>query len=199
MGTSAFAQWLDTACAGFDQAILGAVHAVQQCNADAVLGPLARLFDLLGEGGIALILLGLFLLAFPRTRRAGEAVLLALALGALCTNLLLKPLVARPRPFDGAADIVRQWWLEGGSVGERGFSFPSGHSTAAMAAMSALYFTGSRRRGIWLLFALLMGLSRLYLVVHYPTDVLAGLLVGFVAGAAGARLAGYAFSGKTGR
>ena len=109
MGTPAFAQWLDTACAGFDQAILGAVHAVQQSNADAVLGPLARLFDLLGEGGIALILMGLLLLAFPRTRRAGEAVLLALALGALCTNLLLKPLVARPRPFDGAADIIRQW------------------------------------------------------------------------------------------
>lgn len=195
METPAFTQWLDTACSGLDQAILHAVHTVQQSGADVVLGPLARLLDLLGEGGIALILLGLFLLAFPRTRKTGWAVLLALALGALCTNVLLKPWIARPRPYDSAARALRQWWLEGGGVLEHGFSFPSGHSTAAMAAMSALFFTGTKRRAEWLLFGLLMGLSRLYLVVHYPTDVAAGLLVGFAAGAAGARLAGRAFRG----
>lgn len=52
MDPSALAQWLDTACAGFDRAILGAVHTVQQSGADFVLGPLARLFDLLGEEGL---------------------------------------------------------------------------------------------------------------------------------------------------
>lgn len=183
MGSFSFAQWLDTACSGFDQAILGAVHTVQQSGAHTVLGPLARLFDLLGEGGIALILMGLLLLVFPRTRKAGAAVLMSLALGAVCTNLLLKPLIARPRPYDGGGEIIRQWWLESGGAGENGFSFPSGHSTASMAAMSALFFTGERRRWILLAFPLLMGLSRLYLVVHYPTDVLAGLLIGLTAGA----------------
>lgn len=182
MSLSPFAQWLDTACSGFDRAVLGAVHAVQQSGARTVLDPLARLFDLLGEGGIALILLGLLLLAVPRTRKAGGAVLAALALGAIFTNLLFKPLVARPRPYDGGGAIVRQWWLESGGAGENGFSFPSGHSTASMAAMSALVFTGDRRRWALLVFPLLMALSRLYLVVHYPTDVLAGLLIGFTAG-----------------
>lgn len=183
MGTSAFAQWLDTVCYGFDLAVLGAVHTAARSGAGAVLGPLARLFDLLGEGGIALILMGLLLLAFPRTRRAGAAVLVALALGAICTNIFLKPWVGRPRPFDGGGELIRQWWLECGAVPENGFSFPSGHSTASMAAMCALVFSGDRRRWGLLAFPLLMALSRLYLVVHYPTDVLAGLLVGFAAGA----------------
>lgn len=185
MEPSALAQWLDTACAGFDHAVLGAIHAVRQSGADVVLTPLARLFDFLGEGGICLIILGFLLLAFPQTRRAGASVLLALALGAICTNVFLKPLTARPRPYDGVP-LLRQWWRECGGIPEKGYSFPSGHSTAAMSSMSALYFAGRRRRAVWLVFPLLMALSRLYLVVHYPTDVIAGLLIGFAAGAAGA-------------
>ena len=73
MDPSRFALWLDSACAGFDQAILGAIHQVQQSGADVILDPLARLLALLGKGGIFLILLGLVLLACRSTRRRGWA------------------------------------------------------------------------------------------------------------------------------
>ena len=189
MEPSAFALWLDTALGGFDRAILGAVHAVQQTAADVVLSPLANLLALLGKGGIALILMGLVLLCIPKTRRCGAAVLLALAIGALCTNVILKPLVARPRPYADETSVVYQWWQEAGGATESDASFPSGHSTAATAAMAALFFLGPRKK-YWpcLLFALAMALSRLYLVVHYPTDVLAGVLIGLGAGYLAARL-----------
>ena len=190
MDPSRFALWLDSACAGFDQAILGAIHQVQQSGADAVLDPLARLLALLGKGGIFLILLGLVLLACRSTRRLGLGVLLALAIGALCTNVLLKPLVLRPRPYADESRLIYQWWLEAGAHLESDASFPSGHTTAATAAMSALCFLRRRRgRWAWRLFAAAMALSRLYLVVHYPTDVLAGLLIGLGTGALGAYLA----------
>lgn len=181
--------WLDETFSGLDQAVLGAFHAVQQSPLGAVLDPLAVLFAWLGKGGIALILLGLVLLALRPTRKLGLGVLLALAIGALCTNVLLKPLVQRPRPYADEGRILYQWWLEAGAHLESDASFPSGHSTAAAAAMTALFFLGDRRK-TWpcLLFALAMGLSRLYLAVHYPTDVLAGLAVGFAAGALAAAL-----------
>ena len=176
---SAAALWLDQSCAGFDQAILGAFHTLQQSPLHVVLDPLAVLLALLGKGGIALILLGLLLLALRPTRKLGLGVLLALAIGALCTNVLLKPLVDRPRPYADEGRLLYQWWLEAGAHLESDASFPSGHSTAAAAAMTALFFLGNRRK-TWacLLFALAMGLSRLYLAVHYPTDVLAGAALG---------------------
>ncbi len=177
-----FALWLDTAFASFDQSILGAVHQIQRGGADAVLGPLSRLFALLGHGGIALILLGLFLLVRPRTRRLGAGMLLALAFGALLTNVLIKPMVARDRPYADEARLLHQWWLEAGAAVESDKSFPSGHTTAMTAAMGALFCLGDKRKSwLCLLPALFMPFSRLYLVVHYPTDVIAGFLIGAVA------------------
>ncbi|MCI8525393.1 MAG: phosphatase PAP2 family protein [Oscillospiraceae bacterium] len=186
MEASAFALWLDSALASFDYGVLRAVHAVQQSGLDAVLGPLARLLALLGKGGAGLILLGLALLLWRRTRRYGVGVLVSLAVCGLLVNVLLKPWVARPRPYADALSPLHRWWLEAGASLESDYSFPSGHSAAAMAAMTALFWLGERRcRAAAFLFAAAMALSRLYLVVHYPTDVLAGLLAGFLSGAAG--------------
>ena len=186
---SAAAMWLDSAFAEFDQAILGAIHQVQGSGADVVLGPLAEILALIGKGGIGLILLGAVLLCFRRTRRYGAGVLAALAIGALLTNVILKPLVARSRPYADELGVLHQWWMEAGAAMESDRSFPSGHTTAAMAAMTAVFFLGDRRQ-TWAVFflPLAMALSRLYLVVHYPTDVLAGLIVGFLAGALAAWL-----------
>lgn len=101
---------------------------------------------------------------------------LSLILEALCCNIILKPLVARLRPFEmnTAVQLVIEKPLD--------FSFPSGHTGAAFAVVSALYFCKNRGWIPALVMAVLIAFSRLYLYVHYPTDVLAGALLGMTAG-----------------
>lgn len=192
------AVWLDTVFRAFDYAILSSVHALQQSGADLIFGPISELFALLGKGGIALVLLGVGLSCFRKTRKYGIGVILSILFGALVTNAVLKPLVARARPYADGAGVLHQWWLEAGAAKERDLSFPSGHMTAATAAMSAIFWLGNKRYS-WtaLLFALVMGFSRLYLVVHYPTDVIAGAIVGFLAGALAAYLVRRIYKVKT--
>lgn len=106
----------------------------------------------------------------------------ALALEVLCCNLILKPFVARIRPCDinTAVHLL--------VPRPDDFSFPSGHTGASFAATSALYFSRSRLRFPALVSAVLIGFSRLYLYVHYPTDVLAGAVLGSLLGWAGCTL-----------
>ena len=176
------AAFLDTFFYSFDYAILEAIHRFAVATG-GVLTPLFHLITSLGDGGIGFILLGLLLLLFRKTRKVGLAVLLAIAIGALFTNLTIKPLVARLRPYEH--ETFRTFWLYVGAPMESEFSFPSGHATAAFAAMGALFFT-TRKRFSWaaLLVAALVAFTRLYFVVHYPTDVIFGTIIGLLAAVA---------------
>lgn len=172
------AEWLDTAFAGFDSAILRAMH-VLALRAGGFFTPFLQFVSLFAWKGLGMILLGAVLLFPRRTRRCGLLILLAVLFGALVTNLILKPNVARARPYADAAGQFSEWWHCVGAATESDFSFPSGHATATTAAMTALFLSFRRRYSFpALIFAGLMGVSRLYLMVHYPTDVLAGALVG---------------------
>lgn len=123
------------------------------------------------------LLLALIFLALPKTRRCGMAMLLALLLGLVVGNLVLKPWVARPRPFWTYADIAAL--LHPG-----GFSFPSGHTVSSFCA-ATVCFGYFRKIGIsCYVLAALIGFSRLYLGVHYPTDVLCGAVLGVFLGTA---------------
>ncbi len=185
MELTAIAAWLNSSCAGLDAAVTGAVHGLYGL-AGGFFTPLAQIFDLLGKGGALLIAVSLALILFPRTRRVGTVMLLALGVGALITNVALKPMVYRPRPYTFEGSIYHQVWLLVGQHTESDFSFPSGHTTAATGAMLAIFLTCPKRKSwVALLFALCMGISRIYLGVHYFTDVLAG----FAAGAVGAVVA----------
>lgn len=107
-------------------------------------------------------------------RRRGLLVLLSLAANALLCNVLLKPLVGRSRPYDllGYEILIRP-------LGDA--SFPSGHTSASFAAATALYAINRRWGVAAYILAALIGLSRLYLGVHFPTDVLAGAFFGVLA------------------
>ncbi len=129
-------------------------------------------FTHLGEYGIIWIVLGLVLMVRPKTRKVGFAVLISLLLDLLVTNVWLKPFVARLRPCDINPSI--QLLIPRPTD----YSFPSGHAAASFTAAFTLLGLKSRLGWPSMALAVLISFSRLYLYVHYPTDVLAGMLVG---------------------
>ncbi|MGN0706474.1 MAG: phosphatase PAP2 family protein [Faecalibacterium sp.] len=148
-----------------------------------LLDRLAVALSVLGDHGLIWILTALVMLAFPKTRRAGLAMALALISFQVLCNWGIKPLFARPRPCDLNAAVAL--------LVERphGHSFPSGHTASSFACAAALWSQHSRLRIPALIFAAVMGISRLYLYVHFPTDVLGGMLLGLALGWASSRLA----------
>ncbi len=177
------AEWLNRAFYSFDFALLEFGHNMH-IAAGGFFDGFWKFVTVFGDGGIILILISLVLIAFKKTRKIGLTMFGAIAIGALITNITIKPLVARPRPYADETKIFYTWWKAAGSVQESEFSFPSGHSTASMAAMMAFFLAGNKKYS-WTGFfaALLIGFSRIYLCVHYPSDVLFGFIVGIIAGA----------------
>lgn len=146
-----------------------------------VTDPVVSLFTHLGDSGLLFIALTVLLLCFPRTRKAGLAAALALVFSLLFTNVILKNIFRRPRPWLDCAALVPL-------VTERDpNSFPSGHTSAAFAfALGSLRELPRRWMKVSVVvLAVLMALSRLYVGVHYPSDVLVGFVVGDLAGLCG--------------
>ena len=137
----------------------------------------------LGNAGIFWIILTVLFLLIPKMRKTGVVMAAALIIDLLLCKVLLKNFVARTRPYDvntGIQLLVAKL---------RDYSFPSGHTAASFASATALYFAGEKK--LWkpaLVLACLIAVSRLYLYVHYPTDVLGGVVIGIIAGYLGYRL-----------
>lgn len=169
----------------FDLPILEWIQAYLQSDFLDTVMPIITLF---GEGGIFWIAWAVILLIIPKTRKIGLSMLIALILGLLVCNLTLKPLVARVRPYDLQEQdfgvyinllISRQ----------SDFSFPSGHTIASFEAAVVL-LKNSKKMGIpALIIAILVSFSRLYLYVHYPSDVLVSVVLGTAFAFAGCALA----------
>ena len=136
----------------------------------------------LGNSGLIWIILAGILILMPKYRKVGAAVMAGLVLEVVCCNLVLKPLVARIRPCD--VNTAVQLLIPRPDD----FSFPSGHTGASFAAVSVLY---TSRNKLWipsLILAVLIAFSRLYLYVHYPSDILAGIVIGIMAGGISTKL-----------
>ena len=162
---------------------LNILHWIREHLQCPLLDTTMPLISALADGGILWILLAVGLLCFARTRRAGLSMGLALLLGVIIGNLLLKNLVARVRPYD--VDLTVSLLVDRLTD----FAFPSGHTLASFGAATALTVRYRRAGAAALVLAGLIAFSRLYLFVHYPTDVLAGALLGVGLGLLGCRLA----------
>lgn len=142
-----------------------------------VLDVLMPIITLLGDAGIFWIICAVVLLCIPKYRKAGLSMGLALILGLLLCNVTLKPLVARIRPYDYQLQFFSKnipLLIEA----QHDFSFPSGHTIASFEASVALVLRHKRLGIAALVLAVLIAFSRLYLYVHYPTDVLASVVLG---------------------
>lgn len=148
---------------------------IQQHLRTDMLTPLMKFVTFLGNGGWFWILCAVVLLAIPKTRKTGYAAVLSLIFGVIVTNLLLKNIVARPRPFAEIEALIPL------IAKPTDFSFPSGHTTASFAVALVMLRMLPKKIGIpAVVLAALVAFSRLYLGVHYPTDVLAGFVVALV-------------------
>ena len=137
----------------------------------------------LGNFGAIWIALAILLLIIEKYRHSGLAVSIALLIDFVAVNLIIKPLVGRERPCDVTVpeDMLLACLSD--------HSFPSGHTAAAFAAAFALFLCHKRAGSAALILAVLMGFSRLYLFVHFPSDVIAGALLGLSFGFIGYRFA----------
>ncbi|MBR6270812.1 MAG: phosphatase PAP2 family protein [Lachnospiraceae bacterium] len=182
MEITSAAIWINETFSAFDSGITTAIHKLYEI-AGGFFTPFFEFISILGKGGIFLLFLSFMLILFRRTRRFGTAMLIGISIGFLITNLFLKVFIARPRPYVDKNNIFYQFWLLVDQNVESDKSFPSGHTTAAFATMTPVFILGKKRlKVVALLFAVLMAVARIYLVVHYPSDVLAGIIVGVFAG-----------------
>ncbi len=145
---------------------------IQDHIRNSFLDIIVPFYTKLGNTGMLSIVTGVILLFFKKTRKCGVAILLSLLGGLLIVNWTIKPIVARSRPCHFYPELLTL-------VGQPSeYSFPSGHTVSAFAAAIPL-FKYHRKAGIFaLVMAALMGFSRLYVFVHFPTDVFMGFVIG---------------------
>ena len=156
---------------GFDLPVLDWIAETLWCPALDFLMPK---ITLLGDAGIFWMIIAAALLLFRKTRRTGVGMLLALLMG-----LLLKPLCQRPRPYDYQHDVfgrVIPLIIER----QHDFSFPSGHTIASFEAAGVIVMNNKKWGAAALVLACLIAFSRMYLYVHYPSDILGGIVVGVI-------------------
>lgn len=148
---------------------------IQEHMQNSILTPIFIFFTNLGNAGIIWILLSVLLLCFKKTRKIGCIGICALVLSFLVNNVVLKNLVARSRPFDTIKALTPL------IPKPTDFSFPSGHTASSFSVACVFYRKLPKKFGIpALILAVLISFSRLYVGVHYPSDVVVGMISGIV-------------------
>ena len=164
----------------FDLGVLDAIRENLTCGFLNTVLPFITKF---ADHGIGWIAVAVVLLLFKKTRKTGLMVGAALILGLIVGNMTLKPLIARIRPYDlPGREFIRDALLV---APLSDFSFPSGHTLASFEAATVLMIRDKKLGIPALILAIVIAFSRLYLYVHYFTDVVAGLILGVLFGIAG--------------
>ncbi len=137
-----------------------------------IMDKIMQVFTFMGNSGAVWLIIGILLIISKKHRTTGIMVMGALVICLIIGNLTLKPVIARARPcwVNTSVHLLVS--------SPQDYSFPSGHTMSSFAAAVVL-FLRNRRWGLWALFtAAMIAFSRLYLYVHYPSDVVSGLILG---------------------
>lgn len=138
------------------------------------LNPIIIFLTKIGDGGLFWILISLIFLFKKNYRKVGIISIIALMINFLLGEVILKNLIQRPRPFVTHPDLKLLIHAP------TSFSCPSGHTSASFAVAFVIAYYLKKLAAPALIIASLISLSRIYLLVHYPSDILAGILLGLV-------------------
>ncbi len=171
------------------------IFGAMQCS---FLTFIAKFFTAFGDEAfvIPIVVLAIVLCFFKKTRKYGFSLLFAVVIGTLVTNVIAKPAVLRLRPYNTLQSNADYWaWYIGaGALSESDYSFPSGHTTGAFEIATSLFlcFKKDKKKIAYLFPVIALGTmgSRVYLMVHYPSDVIGGMIIGIIAGCLGYLIAG---------
>lgn len=170
-----------TSITEFDYWILEFFHRLAVA-AGGFFTPFFLVITSLGDHGIFLIVLTVLLLCFKKTRKLGAMIAISMFIGFLTSNVIIKNIVKRPRPYSLSGSDYVSWWELTGKLTDSEYSFPSGHATSTAAfCICFIWHYGFKKSWGIIFVPILMAITRLYFVVHYPTDVIAGLLIGTLA------------------
>lgn len=148
------------------------LNFIRENFSNPVMDKLMIIITSLGNVGFIWIAIGVILLAQKKYRKVGFILLIALLINSIIGEGIIKNVIQRPRAFITYPDI---------SIiinPPTSFSFPSGHTASSFAAAVVIGYYIKNWRGIAYTFASLIAFSRLYLFVHYPSDILGGILLG---------------------
>ena len=161
-----------------DYAVLDAIQSIHTEFLDAAM----RTVTHLGDGGVFWLAMGVILCFPQKTRKWGFGLILAVIFGAIGCNVILKNAVQRIRPYDNPlGTFTAEQLMAQGIDLPHDWSFPSGHTTASFAAATAIFLRSKKVGTPLLILAAVIAFSRLYLYIHYPSDVLVGMLWGITA------------------
>ena len=149
---------------------------IQENMTNPILDAAFKFITALGNEGILWIAIAVFLLFFKKTRKTGIMMGVALLLGLILGNGILKNVIGRMRPYTVEGALVNMPII--GPQSE--FSFPSGHTLGSFEAATVLFIRDKRMGIPALIMAALIAFSRVYLYVHFPTDIIGGIILAVI-------------------
>ena len=166
----------------FDMAIIHSVHFIFY-ELTNFFYPLAYFLYVSCDNGLLFVVISFILLLRKKTRWIGATIILSILIGGVINSVVLKNLIMRIRPYLSTNNAYYQMWLSVGAIETDGYSFPSGHVMAVSACMFSFTLCSKKENRhiilvLTMIFIVLMSISRIYLLHHYPTDCIAGVFLG---------------------
>lgn len=177
----AIADWLNITFFEFDSTILRYFHELA-LKFGNILTPLSKFLAVTNDLPLLVIgWLGFVLFFVVKDKKLGMSMCGSIIIGAILTTIILKNVIYRPRPYI-SYKMFNEWWSIFNMKLDWDTSFPSGHACASMAGVTAFFMWSKKKNISWIafLYPLIVGCSRIYLCLHYPTDVIAGFVVGII-------------------